>query len=69
MCIRVAHLNYQAGGHDFIMNFCIHFHCFCLETALSIFIWKEIHKMVDIGSNESRNKACQPFSSGFDLET
>ena len=37
MRIHVAHLNCQAGGHDFIMNFCIYFHFFCLETALSIF--------------------------------
>ena len=53
MHIHVAHLNCKDDGHYFITNFCIYFRCFCRKTVLSVFFGKEIHKIVDICSNES----------------
>ena len=57
MRIHDVHLNCQDGGHYFIANYC----CFCLETALSIFWGEKIHKLVDIGSNDSWKRARQLF--------
>ena len=58
MRIHVAHLYCQDGGHYFIMIFfAFILAVFVWKQYLLIFIWKEIHKMVDICLNESRKKA------------
>ena len=65
MRIHVAHLNCQDGGHGLMEIFAFIFYVFIWKLLFLFFIWKEIHKMVDISFNESRKRHDNRFSSGL----